>query len=165
MTVNIREASEEDFEFIWPIFHEVVLAGDTYAYDPETTKEEAFRQWMEVPAKTFVAEDRGQILGTYFIKKNYSGPGSHVCNCGYMVPSRARGLGVATAMCEHSQITALEMGFKAMQFNLVVETNVGAVRLWQKLGFKIIGTIPKAFLHSERGYVGAHVMYKWLAPE
>ena len=163
--MDIREASEEDFEFIWPIFHEVVSAGNTYAYAPETNKKEAFHQWMEVPVKTFVAEDSGEILGTYYIKKNHPGPGSHVCNCGYMVSCRARGRGLATSMCEHSQITALELGFKAMQFNLVVETNVGAVRLWRKLGFEIIGTIPKAFLHPDRGYVGAHVMYKWLAPE
>ena len=163
--MSIREAHRDDFERIWPIFHEVVSAGDTYAFDPQTTRQEAYRLWMEVPERTFVAEIDGEVLGTYFIKRNHEGPGSHVCNCGYMVSSRARGRGLATAMCEHSQAVAVEMGFEVMQFNLVVETNVGAVRLWQKLGFRIVGTVPKAFRHPTRGHVGAHVMYKWLTPE
>ena len=160
--MKIREAEVEDFDAIWPIFHEVTSAGNTYAYARDTSKDEAFRIWMEAPAKTFVAEDEGSILGTYYIKKNQAGPGDHVCNCGYMVSSAARGRGLATSMCEHSQRMALELGFQAMQFNLVVETNSGAVRLWQKLGFEIVGTLPKAFRHPDQGFVGAHVMYKWL---
>ena len=158
----IREATEADFPQIWQIFHEVVSAGDTYAYELDTSESEAHHQWMVAPAKTFVAEDNGVVLGTYYIKKNHPGPGSHVCNCGYMVSGEARGRGLATAMCEHSQDIARELGFKAMQFNLVVETNAGAARLWQKLGFEIVGTIPKAFHHPDRGYVGAYVMFKWL---
>lgn len=158
----IRESTSDDFEKIWPIFHEVVAAGDTYAYDRDTSKAEAYRQWIEKPEKTFVAVEDGKVLGTYYIKTNHPGPGSHVCNCGYMVSGDARGRGLATAMCEHSQAMALEMGFKAMQFNLVVETNEGAARLWKKLGFKIVGTIPRAFDHAELGYVGAYVMFKWL---
>ena len=161
----LREATEDDFEEIWPIFRDVAAAGDTYAYDRDIEKPEAFRQWMVIPDRTFVAGDRGRVLGTYYIKKNHSGPGSHVCNCGYMVSAAARGRGLATSMCEHSQVVAREMGFKAMQFNLVVATNEGAVRLWQKLGFDIVGTMPRAFEHPERGYVGAHVMFKWLADE
>lgn len=161
----IREATEQDFESIWPIFHEVVAAGDTYSYDPKISKQEAFRRWMELPERTYVAAEDGAVLGTYYLKTNHQGPGSHVCNCGYMVSSAARGKGLATAMCEHSQQIALEMGYKAMQFNLVVETNEGAARLWQKLGFEIVGTIPKAFDHAEHGYVGAHVMFKWLAED
>jgi L-amino acid N-acyltransferase YncA len=158
----IREATAGDFEKIWPIFHEVVAAGDTYAYDRDTSKAEAYRQWIETPEKTFVAVEDEKVLGTYYIKTNHPGPGSHVCNCGYMVSGDARGRGLATSMCEHSQSVALEMGFKAMQFNLVVETNEGAARLWRKLGFEIVGTIPKAFDHAGLGYVGAYVMFKWL---
>jgi ribosomal protein S18 acetylase RimI-like enzyme len=104
----------------------------------------------------------GKILGTYFIKTNQPGPGSHVCNCGCMVSRYARGKGLATAMCEHSQNIAKELGYKAMQFNLVIETNEDAVRLWHSLGFEIVGTIPKAFEHPKLGFVDAHVMYKWL---
>jgi L-amino acid N-acyltransferase YncA len=163
--MKIREAKLDEFNSIWQIFHEVVSAGATYAYDPGMTEVEAFAQWMEVPDKTFIVEDEGKVLGTYYIKKNHAGPGSHVCNCGYMVSSLARGRGLATAMCEHSQNMALELGFKAMQFNLVVETNEDAVRLWQKLGFGIVGTIPRAFNHPQHGYVAAHVMFKWLAAE
>lgn len=161
----IREATAEDFAAIWPIFREVVAAGDTYSYAPDISQEAARRQWLELPNRTYVAEDEGQVLGTYYLKTNHQGPGSHVCNCGYMVSGAARGRGLATAMCEHSQREALAMGYKAMQFNLVVETNEGAARLWQKLGFEIVGTIPKAFDHADHGYVGAHVMFKWLAGE
>lgn len=117
---------------------------------------------MEAPRNTYVAEEDGLILGTYYIKTNQQGPGSHVCNCGYMVGSAARGRGLATAMCEHSQRVAVEMGYKAMQFNFVAASNEGAVRLWQKLGFEIAGRLPGAFDHPARGYVDALVMYKWL---
>lgn len=160
--VNIRETTADDFSQIWPIFHEIVARGDTYAYDQDISKAEAYRQWVELPEMTFLAEEEGEVLGTYYIKKNHQGPGGHVCNCGFMVSSAARGRGLATSMCEHSQKVALGLGFKAMQFNLVVETNEGAARLWKKLGFEIVGTIPKAFMHPEQGYVGAFVMFKWL---
>ena len=147
---------------IWPIFHEVVSSGEFYAFDRDISREQARQQWMESPQKTFLIEETGEILGSYFIKANQQGGGSHVCNCGYMVSSAARGRGLATLMCEHSQSIARELGYKAMQFNFVIETNVGAVKLWHKLGFETIGTVPKAFHHPEHGYVGAHVMYKWL---
>lgn len=158
----IREASEEEFEGIWPIFQEVISTGDTYSYARNTTKDEGKRLWMDVPRKTFIAEFEREILGTYYIKTNQSGPGNHVCNCGYMVPASARGKGVATAMCEHSQKMAVELGYEAMQFNFVASTNERAVRLWQKLGFEIVGRLPKAFNHPLKGYVDALVMYKWL---
>lgn len=161
--MHLREATEADFEEIWPIFHEIVAAGETYAYPQNTSKEEAKRLWMQLPRKTYVAEEAGQILGTYFIRTNQAGPGSHVCNCGYMVSSKARGKGLATSMCEHSQRIAVELGYKAMQFNFVVASNEGAVRLWTKLGFDTVGRLPEAFNHPTLGYVDALVMYKWLA--
>ncbi len=158
----IRTATEQDFDAIWPIFHEIVAAGETYAYDPNTNREEAHKIWLHTPRQTFVAEVDGRILGTYYLKTNQAGPGSHVCNCGYMVASRARGLGVATAMCEHSQKVAVELGYQAMQFNFVASSNEGAVRLWHQLGFETVGRLPKAFNHPTKGYVDALVMYKWL---
>ena len=158
--MNIREASEKDFDEIWPIFHEVVSAGETYAYAQDTSKDQALDIWVTTPRKTFVAEDNGIILGTYYIKTNQAGPGSHVCNCGYMVSAKARGKGLATAMCEHSQHMAKELGYKAMQYNLVASTNEGAVRLWKKLGFDTVGTLPNAFNHPTKGYVNALIMYK-----
>ena len=158
----IRAATKEDFEQIWPIFHEIVAVGETYAFPRDTTKEQALKIWMDTPRKTYVLEEDGKILGTYFIKTNQSGPGDHVCNCGYMVPSSARGRGLGTAMCEHSQRIARELGYKAMQFNFVASTNESAVRLWSKLGFATVGRLAKAFHHPSKGYVDALVMYKWL---
>ena len=162
--MNIREASDKDFEQIWPIFEIIVAAGDTYGFDPDTGKEEARRLWMELPRKTFVAEKDGRILGTYYLKSNFDGPGRHVCNCGYMVASAARGQGLATAMCRHSEQIAVELGYKAMQFNYVAASNEGAVRLWESLGFETVGRLPKAFRHPTLGYVDALIMYKCLAP-
>lgn len=158
----IREATEQDFDAIWPIFHEIVAAGETYAYDRDTSWDEARRIWLHVPRQTFVVEVDGRILATYFLKTNQAGPGSHVCNCGYMVSSKARGMGLATAMCEHSQKVAAELGYRAMQFNFVASSNEGAVRLWQKLGFETVGRLPRAFNHPTLGFVDALVMYKWL---
>ena len=161
--MTIREATEADFDSIWPIFEEIARAGETYAYPQDISKSEARELWMKYPRKTFVYEDQNGVVGTYYIKTNHSGPGQHVCNCGYMVSSTARGKGIATAMCEHSQLVALELGYKAMQFNLVASTNEGAVRLWNKLGFETVGRLPRAFLHPSQGFVDALVMYKWLS--
>lgn len=158
----VREATKADFEDIWPIFSEVASAGETYGYRRDTNKEEAFQLWMEYPRKTYVVEEDDKILGTYYIKTNHDGPGDHVCNCGYMVSPTARGKGLATRMCEHSQQEAIILGYKAMQYNFVASSNEGAVRLWKKLGFEIVGTLPKAFKHPEKGYFDALVMYKWL---
>ena len=161
--MNIRETTEADFDDIWPIFHEIAAAGETYAYPRDISRKEAKRLWMDTPRKTFVTEEDGKILGTYYIKTNHAGPGSHVCNCGYMVSSQARGKGIATAMCEHSQETARELDYKAMQFNFVASSNESAVRLWTNLGFDIVGRLPNAFNHPSQGYVDAFVMYKWLS--
>ncbi len=162
LAMNIRLATPDDFESIWPIFHTIVSKGETYAFDCNTTKEKGFHIWMDTPLKTYVVEHDNEILGTYYLKANQAGPGNHVCNCGYMVSPLARGRGIATLMCEHSQQQAVELGFKAMQFNFVVSSNTAAVQLWQKLGFETVGQIPKAYNHSSLGFVDALVMYKWL---
>lgn len=161
--MNIRAATQDDFEQIWPIFRDIAAAGDTYAYPRDINREQARQLWLELPRQTFVAEEEGRILGTYYIKTNQAGPGSHVCNCGYMVSAAARGRGLASAMCEHSQQVALALGYRAMQFNFVASTNEGAVRLWSKLGFATVGRLPGAFHHPRLGDVDALVMYKWLA--
>jgi L-amino acid N-acyltransferase YncA len=160
--VNIRLATREDFEGIWPIFHEIAAAGETYAFPRDISKGEAIKLWLEDPRETYVFEEAGKILGTYFIKTNQAGPGDHVCNCGYMVSSMARGRGLATQMCEHSQKQALKLGYKAMQFNFVASSNEGAIKLWKKLGFETVGILPGAFNHPTKGYVDALLMYKWL---
>ncbi|WP_091343738.1 GNAT family N-acetyltransferase [Alkalimonas amylolytica] len=160
--MNIRLATHDDFEQIWPIFHAIAAAGETYAFARDISKEEARQLWLLTPRKTFVAEEEGQILGTYYLKTNQAGPGSHVCNCGYMVAETARGRGLATAMCEHSQQQAKALGYQAMQFNFVASSNEGAIRLWQQLGFAIVGRLPQAFNHPSLGLLDALVMYKWL---
>ncbi len=160
--MTIKIAAKEDFEAIYPIFEEIVSEGETYAYPQDTTREQAYHLWMDLPRQTFVAEIDGEIVGTYYIKTNQPGQGSHVCNCGYMVASSARGQGVATQMCEHSQKIAIELGYKAMQFNFVASSNTVAVKLWNKLGFETVGRLPKAFNHPKLGYIDALVMYKWL---
>jgi len=160
--MNIREATPQDWDAIWPTFQEVVTAGDTYAYETDTTKEQAEKVWLQAPRKTYVVEENNEILGTYYLKTNQAGPGSHVCNCGYMVSSKARGKGLATTMCEHSQKMAVELGYEAMQFNFVAASNTGAVRLWNKLGFETVGRLPQAFNHPTQGFGDALVMFKWL---
>lgn len=159
----IRRFEPADWIAVWPILHATFEAGDTYAFEPQSTEAEIRRAWVEIPAATYVAcADDGHILGTYYIKANQPGLGSHVCNCGYVVAADAQGQGIAAAMCRHSQQQALALGFRAMQFNLVVSTNTRAIRLWQRLGYSIVATLPDAFRHSRLGYVDALVMYKML---
>ena len=163
MTICIRQATDSDFDQIWPIFSDVVSAGETYGYRTDTDAAQAQHLWMQYPRVTYVAEADQRILGTYYLKTNHDGPGAHVCNCGYMVAPAARGRGLATRMCEHSQQEAVRMGYRAMQFNFVAASNEGAVRLWTKLGFATVGRLPRAFAHPKLGDVDALVMYKWLA--
>ena len=162
---EIREYREADWPRTWPILRETVRAGDTYTFSPHSTEEEIHQAWVETPARTWVACDpEARILGTYFIKANQPGLGAHVCNCGYVVAPAAQGRGIASLMCEHSQALALAMGFRAMQFNFVVATNTRAIRLWERLGFSVVGRLPGAFNHQALGYVDALVMFKQLAP-
>ncbi|MBP3974534.1 GNAT family N-acetyltransferase, partial [Pseudoxanthomonas spadix] len=164
MTVSIRPFQEADWPSLWPILQGTFAKGDTYTFAPDSTEAEILAVWTKIPKATYVAcDDTGHILGSYYIKANQPGHGNHVSNCGYVVSELARGKGVASLMCEHSQAVAVQLGFLAMQFNFVVSANAGAVRLWQKLGFDIVGTLPRAFRHPELGLVDAFVMYKWLA--
>lgn len=159
----IRHYKPEDWSQLWPLLHSTFAAGDTYAFAPESTEAEIHKVWIETPTATYVAiADDGSIIGTYKLQANQPGLGSHVSNCGYVVAPAARGQGIASAMCEHSQSEAVSLGFRAMQFNLVVATNEVAVRLWQKHGFAIVGTLPGAFQHRLHGYVDAYVMFKVL---
>ena len=160
--MTIRPTIESDWPAIWAMFRVVCAAGDAYAYDAETTEEAARKLWVIPPTIAFVAEEDGQILGTYFLRPNQPGRGSHVANGGYMVTETARGRGVASAMCEHSIETAKQLGYRAMQFNCVVSTNEAAVRTWRKHGFTVAGTLPGAFRHATLGYVDVYVMWREL---
>lgn len=159
----MRMAEFADWREIWRIVEPVFRAGETYAFAPDIAESEAMETWFEKPAATWLAINvQQEIVGTYFIKPNQPGLGNHVCNCGYIVSESARGRGIASEMCVHSQQQAVEMGFRAMQYNFVVSTNEGAIRLWKRLGFDVVGTLPGAFRHSRLGFVDALVMFKSL---
>ena len=163
MKKTIRNFEESDWDQLWPILEPVFRAGETYPYPTDISEEDAHQVWIEQPQETFVAiSEDGNILGTYYIKPNQPGLGSHVCNCGYVVDEKVRGSGIASNMCTHSQVMARKLGFKSMQFNLVVSTNTGAIKLWKKCGFQLIGILPKAFNNKKWGLVNACVMYKEL---
>ncbi|MEP6573383.1 MAG: GNAT family N-acetyltransferase [Gemmatimonadota bacterium] len=162
--VQIRPATSLDHESIWAIFHEIVERGDTYAFDPGTTREAALAAWCGPQVRTYVASVDGRIVGTSILRPNQPGLGDHVANAGYMVAGTAAGRGVGAALCLHSLEEARRLGFGAMQFNFVVSTNERAVQLWQRLGFAIVGTVPRAFRHATLGPVDVHVMYRTLEP-
>ncbi len=160
--VDIRPMSAADFESFWPTFRAIVHARDSYAIDPDIDFESARAYWLEQPLQTQAAFVDGQLAGSYYLKPNFGGPADHICNCGYMVDARFRNLGTARRMCEHSLEAARRAGFRAMQFNCVVASNIPAIHLWQSLGFDTIGRIPKAYRHRDRGLTDALVMYREL---
>lgn len=160
--ITIRPAAEADWPAILAIVGPVLRAGETYAIDRDLNDEGVRAYWMMPAHEVFVAELDGRIIGTYYLMPNQRGGGAHVANCGYMTAPEARGKGVARAMCLHSLDRAKERGFRAMQFNHVVSTNEGAVTLWKKLGFTIVGTLPAAFNHPVQGYVDSYVMFRRL---
>jgi RimJ/RimL family protein N-acetyltransferase len=163
MMITICPYQPSDWPAVWAIVEPVFRAGETYAFSPDITEDDSRRVWVDIPKETYVAVDHsGNIVGTYYIKPNQPALGAHVCNCGYIVAEAARGKGIASTMCEHSQRQALALGFASMQYNLVVSTNMAAIRIWQKNGFEIVGTLPEAFRHPRLGLVDAHVMYKRL---
>jgi ribosomal protein S18 acetylase RimI-like enzyme len=158
----IREATRCDADAIWKILEPIIRAGDTYTLPADMTREEAAAYWNSPGHEVFVAEENGEILGTYYLRANQKGGGAHVANCGYMTAPWACGRGIARAMCQHSLERAKARGFLAMQFNFVVASNERAVRLWQAMEFEIVGRLPGAFLHPAKGPVDALVMYRQL---
>lgn len=162
MNVLIRRISPEDADALWEIIEPIIRTGDTWVYAPDSSREKMLDIWYASDKFSYVYEIDGKVLATFFIKANQPDLGSHVANAGYMVHPSYRNLGFAEAMCRFSLEEARRLGFRAMQFNIVMATNIGAIRLWQKCGFEIIGTIPKAFQHQALGFTDALVMYQWL---
>jgi len=160
MALQIRSAVPADRPAIWRILEPVFAAGETYTVPRDWTQEQGLDYWFHDAHQVFVAEDAGDIVGTYFLQANQAGGGSHVANCGYVTAPSATGRGVARAMCLDSLERARAAGFRAMQFNFVVSSNERAVHLWQSLGFAIVGTLPGAFLHPLLGCVDAFVMFR-----
>ncbi|MGT2425748.1 N-acetyltransferase family protein [Amnibacterium kyonggiense] len=157
----IRDATAADWPAILPIFTAVVEAGETYAYPAGLSSAEAEALWFGQP-RVVVAEDEGVVVGSATTGPNRPGRGAHVGTASFMVAEAARGRGVGRALGEHVLARSREAGFRAVQFNAVVETNVGAVHLWQSLGFRIVGTVPEAFESRSHGLVGLHVMHRFL---
>jgi L-amino acid N-acyltransferase YncA len=160
--VEVRPATAADAEAIWALFREVIAAGDAFAFDHTTTQADALRFWLKTPTCCHVATDGRDILGTYYLRPNQPGRGAHVANAGYMVASAARGRGIGRLLGEHSLVEARRLGFRAMQFNMVIATNEPAVRLWMDLGFAVIGRSPRAFVHDTLGEVDALIMHRSL---
>jgi len=158
--VTIRDATVDDWAQIWPIFEEIVAAGETYAYPDDLTSEQARELWLErAPSRTVVLEEDGRVLGSAKMGPNRPGRGSHIGTASFMVDEAARGRGVGQRLAEHVVQWHREQGYRGIQFNAVVETNTSAVRLWQRLGFEIVGTVPAAFESRTHGFVGLHVMF------
>ena len=165
--LTIRPATSEDRDTVWRILEPVLCAGETYTLPTDSSRDAALAYWYAQPHEVFVAEaDEAEayegVVGTYFIRANQGGGGSHVANCGYMTATAAQGRGVARAMLEHSLAHAKQRGFRAMQFNFVVSTNERAVATWRAYGFEVVGRLPGAFHHPKLGFVDALVMYKQL---
>jgi ribosomal protein S18 acetylase RimI-like enzyme len=160
--MQIRAASANDTDAIWAILEPTIRSGETYTLPVDMSREAALAYWMSPEHDVFVAEEHGELLGTYVLRANQRGGGAHVANCGYITAVHATARGVARAMCAHSLDHARARGFKAMQFNFVVSTNERAVRLWESFGFQIVGCLPGAFRHPTLGFVDALVMYRSL---
>ena len=160
--VLIRSATTQDEVAIWRILEPVIRRGETYPLSRAMSREAALAYWLHSDHNVFVAESDGRIVGTYYLKSNQRGGGSHVANCGYVVAADASGRGVGRAMCEDSLRRAKAAGFRAMQFNFVIASNERAVRLWRSCGFEIVGRLPEAFDHPTAGMVDAYVMHRTL---
>jgi len=158
----IRPYRPSDALALWQVIGPAIRAGDVYAVPRDMAEADALAWWAAGDHQAFVHEREGEVVGSYFIRPNQLGGGAHVANAGYATRLDARGQGVARAMCEHSQEQAAAQGFRLMQFNFVIASNVGAVTLWQRCGFSIVGTVPEAFSHPRLGYVDAHIMVKRL---
>ena len=160
----IRAITEADWPAFYPVFRDVVAAGETYAYPEGLSSPEARALWVESPpGVTVVAvSDDGDVLGSAKAGPNRPARGSHVATASFMVAPEARGMGVGRALADWVITWAREQGYAAMQFNAVVETNTAAVALWRDLGFEVIGTVPRAFDSASHGLVGLHVMHRYL---
>ena len=164
MEMTIRAATDADRDAIWEIFREVIAADETYPLNADRSREDALTYWFQRGARVFIVEKDRHLLGSYTLHQNQAGGGAHVANAAFIVSKAARGQGIGRAMGEHCLAEARRLGFRAMQFNFVVSTNESAVKLWQDLGMKIVGTLPGAFRHPTEGYVDVYVMYQSLLP-
>lgn len=161
--LDIKEATSDQFEKeIWPIFQDVVQAADTYPYLPDISMEEARKQWFAPGARVYIAYKDGIPIASRYIVPNKTGLGSHIANMGVMIDAAYRGKGMGKILMEFGLNKAKELGYKAIQLNLVVSTNHASIKICKEYGFEIIGTLPEAFHYKQERYVDAYVMYKQL---
>jgi L-amino acid N-acyltransferase YncA len=162
--MQIREVTAADWPAIWPFLRDIVAAGETYTWPRDITEEQARAMWfLDPPGHTVVAVDpAGAVVGTAKMNPNHLGPGAHVAGASFMVDPASSGQGVGRALGEYALDWARAQGYRIMQFNAVVETNIRAVALWRSLGFEVLGTLPEGFHHPDKGYVGLHIMYRRL---
>jgi L-amino acid N-acyltransferase YncA len=156
---KIRKVRISDRPDIWKIFHRIIQSGDTYVYPPETTFDTFKKYWFAKDQKCFVIADGTELLGSYILKSNQPGLGSHIANASYIVNPEYQGKGIGKKLCNHSIAEAKKSGYLGIQFNIVVSTNKSAIELWKKTGFEITGTTPMGFKHKQLGYVDTYIMY------
>jgi ribosomal protein S18 acetylase RimI-like enzyme len=162
--LTVRPAGSADEDAIWDIVHPMIAEGETYALPRDWGRAEVLSYWFDSAHQVFAAERDSTVVGTYYLRANHMGGGSHVANCGYVTSAVARGQGIARAMCLHSLAEAKRQRFLAMQFNFVVSSNRAALSLWERLSFEIVGVIPRGFHHPRLGFVDALVMHRFLEP-
>lgn len=162
MTVTIRRLEPHEFELVWPVFEPIIRAGKTYSYDPNLTMEESAAIWMAPEKTPYAAFVDDQLVGTFYIRANQLGLGNHIANGGFMVAQGQCGKGYGTAMAQAMVDEARRLGYHGMQFNFIVEDNEPSLRIWKRLGFEIVGTVPDAFRHADKGLMPVHIMYKTL---
>ena len=160
--IQIRKATKADQDSAWEIIRPVIAGGDTYCFSPDSSKEKMLAYWFGEDKNTYVATLDEEVVATFVIKDNQIDLGSHIANASYMVSSAHEGKGIGRLIGEYSLIEAKALGYRAMQFNLVIKSNERAIQLWQKLGFRVIGEVPEAFLHAKNGYTDALIMYREL---
>jgi L-amino acid N-acyltransferase YncA len=157
----IRAAVPADWPAIWPFFRVIVADGESYTYPDEMTSAEAEADWMG-HEHVFVVEDEERVVASAVLGPNRPGRGAHVANASFMIDPAHAGRGIGRLLGEHVLEAARAAGYRAMQFNAVVETNAAALRLWRSLGFTVVGTVPEAFDSRRHGLVGLHVMHRSL---
>ena len=161
--MNVTQQTDDDWPEVWSVLAPAFGAGTSYPLPRDVSEDAARDYWIKNDGFNAVArDDNGVILGVYYLRPDQGGPGSHICNAGYVVAEAARGKGVATAMCVESQARAREMGFRGMKFNLVVANNAAAIKAWDRAGMAVIGTIPGGFQLPDGAFVDAYIMYKSL---
>lgn len=162
MNLLVRPITTNDHDMLWKIIEAVIKGGETYVFDPDSSREKMLTYWLAPEKKVYVVEMEGEIVGTFTIKPNMADRGSHIANASYMVNPSHSGKGIGEFMGKYSLHEAKRLGYLAMQFNIVIKSNERAVNLWKKIGFKIIGEVPKAFRHPRLGFTNAYIMYREL---